>query len=82
MASGGIMVRMIGRAIAVFMFLVGAALWAVGGWQVYRSNTVVGAVLVLAGALVVVSVVSWWRRDPHAGFETVWQGVIEFFSRA
>ena len=63
-------------------FLVGVALWAVGGWQVYESNTVVGAVLVLAGGLLVISVVSWWRRDPDAGIESVWHGVIEFFTRA
>jgi hypothetical protein len=75
-------VAVIGRALAVLIFFVGLAFWAIGGWQVYESNTVFGAVLVLAGGVLVVGVVSWWRRDPDAGFEAVWHGVIDFFSRA
>jgi hypothetical protein len=72
----------IGRAIAVLLLVGGVASWAVGGWQVYESNTLTGAVLVLAGGVLVVGVISWWRRDPDAGFEAVWRGIIEFFSRA
>lgn len=71
-----------GKAVALLVFLAGVACWAVGGWQVYESNTLIGAVLVLAGGVLVVGVISWWRRDPDAGFEAVWQGIVEFFSRA
>jgi hypothetical protein len=48
-ASREILVAVIGRALAVLIFFVGLAFWAIGGWQVYESNTVFGAVLVLAG---------------------------------
>jgi hypothetical protein len=72
----------VARALALLVFLIGLTFWAVGGWQVYESNTVLGAVLVLAGGVLVVGVIAWWRRDPDAGFEAVWQGIIEFFSRA
>jgi hypothetical protein len=30
---------------------VGVALWALGAWQVFDSNTALGALLVLAGAV-------------------------------
>lgn len=72
----------LGRVFAVLMLVVGLALWVVGGWQVYEANTVFGAILVLTGGAIVVGVITWWRRDPDAGFEAVWQGVIDFFSRA
>ena len=64
------------------MFLVGLGFWAVGAWQVYESNTFLGAVLVFAGGVLTVGVISWWRRDPDSGFEAVWQGIMDFFSRA
>jgi hypothetical protein len=34
---------------------VGVALWAVGAWQVFDSNTTLGALLVLAGAVIVIA---------------------------
>jgi hypothetical protein len=72
----------IGKALAVLVLIVAVAFWAVGGWQVYESNTLIGAVLVLAGGMLLIGVISWWRRDPNTGVEAVWQGIIEFFGRA
>jgi hypothetical protein len=72
----------IGKGVAVLVLVVGLVCWAIGGWQVYESNTFAGAVSVLVGGILVVGVIAWWRRDPDAGFEAVLRGVIEFVSRA
>jgi hypothetical protein len=72
----------IGTILSVLLFVVSLALWAIGGWQVYESNALFGAVLVLVGGLVMVCVISWWRRDEDAGLDAILHGIIEFFSRA
>jgi hypothetical protein len=72
----------IGKALAALTFIVSLVCWAIGAWQVYESNTLLGAVLALTGGVLVVGAIAWWRRDPDAGFEAVLHGIMAFFSRA
>ena len=58
---------------------VGVALWALGAWQVFDSNTALGALLVLAGAVVVIGAIAWRVREPSSGFV---DAIVEFLSRA
>jgi hypothetical protein len=46
------------------------------------GNTLLGAVFVLAGGLVSVLAIAWWRRDSEAGFNAFLTGIVEFISRA
>jgi hypothetical protein len=63
------------------LFIVGAALWVVGALLVYKANTVSGALLVLAGAVVCLGVVAWWRGDRTAGIQGVIEVIGQFLSR-
>jgi hypothetical protein len=54
---------MIGKALAALTFIVSLVCWVIGAWQVYESNTLLGAVLVLAGGALMVGVIAWWRRS-------------------
>jgi hypothetical protein len=73
---------MLSKLLSALVFLVGGIVWAVGAWSVYDGNSLLGAILVLVGGLLVVLNVAWWRRDPDAGFEGVLTGIVEFMSRA
>ncbi|MEA2450721.1 MAG: hypothetical protein QOG63_2653 [Thermoleophilaceae bacterium] len=73
---------MFGKAIATLVLLAAVALWVVGAWQVYRANTVTGALLVAAGAILGFGVFTWWQRDPAAGAQGFVSTILEFFSRA
>jgi cytochrome b subunit of formate dehydrogenase len=81
-AGAAILSGVVAKALAIVVFLAGVALWAVGGWQIYEANTVAGALLVVAGAVVCVGVFTWWRRDPAAGASAVFDTIFEFFTRA
>jgi hypothetical protein len=39
-------------------------------------------VLALVGGALMVCVVAWWRGDSDRGFDAVFQGIVEFLSRA
>lgn len=73
---------MLRKALAAVLLLAGVGLWAIGFWQVYEANTVLGAVLVVAGALVGIAVFAWWQRDPAVGIQGVLEAVVEFITRA
>jgi hypothetical protein len=73
---------MTSKLISGFGFLAGIIAWATGAWQVYEANTLLGAVLVLLGGLLIVLAVAWRRRDPEAGFNGFLAGILEFISRA
>jgi hypothetical protein len=61
---------------------VGVALWALGAWQVFDSNTALGALLVLAGAVVVIGAIAWRVREPSSGVSGFVDAIVEFLSRA
>jgi hypothetical protein len=77
-----ILQAVLGKILSAFGFVVGLVVWAVGAWQVYEANTLLGAMLVLVGGLVAVFSIAWWRREAGAGFDAVLHGVVEFLSRA
>jgi ascorbate-specific PTS system EIIC-type component UlaA len=72
----------VGRLIAVLVGLLGVGLWALGFWQVYAANRLLGAALVLAGVLVCIGVLAWWRREPAAGIQGMVDAIVEFIIRA
>jgi hypothetical protein len=62
--------------------VLGSALWLLGAWQVFESNTTRGALLVLAGAMVVIGAIEWRVREPSSGVSGFVDAIVEFLSRA
>jgi hypothetical protein len=62
--------------------VLGSALWLLGAWQVFESNTTRGALLVLAGAMVVIGAIAWRVREPSSGVSGFVDAIVEFLSRA
>ena len=60
----------------------GVALWAVGARQAFESDTTGGALIVLAGAVVVIGAIAWRVRDPSEGVSGFVDAVVAFLSRA
>ena len=60
----------------------GVVLWAIGAWQVFDSNTTRGALLVLAGAAIVIGAIAWRVREPSSGASGFVDAIVEFLSRA
>jgi hypothetical protein len=74
---------MLDKLLFAIALALGGALWLLGAWQVFDpDNTTRGALLVLAGAVVVIGAIAWRVREPSSGVSGFVDAIVECLSRA
>ena len=74
--------RMAEKGLFAIAVVVGVALWAIGALEVFNSNITLGALLVLAGAVIVIGAIAWRVQEPSSGVSGFVDAIVEFLSRA